>query len=84
MANLQCTSIRTYDALPPLDKSLFISYNVSDFDDVASNAVVQDFNGLVNSNASCKKLDHISSFENDVGVVGFPSCSNRHRTIDEI
>jgi len=84
MANLQCTPIRTYDALPPLNKSFLISYNVSDLYNVASYSVVQDFNGLVNSDASCKELNHISSLENDVGVVSLPGCSDCHGTIDEI
>jgi len=84
MANLQCTPIRTYDALPSLDESFFISYGVSDLNNVASYGVVQYFNGLVNSNSSCKELDHISSFENNVGVVGFSSCSDRHGPIDKI
>lgn len=84
MANLQCTPIRAYDALPPLDKSFLISYNVSDLDNVTGYGVVQNFNGLINSDASCKELDHISSFENNVGVVSLPGCSDRHGTIDKI
>ena len=84
MANLQCTAIRTYYALSPLDKSLLISYNVSDLDNIASDGVVQNFNGLVNSDTSCKELDHVTSFENDVRVVSLPRRSDCHGTIDEI
>ena len=84
MANLQCTAIRTYDALPPLDESFFIPNNIPDLDYVASYGVVQNFYGLVNSDASCKELDHIAGFENDVRVVSLPRCSDCDGTIDEI
>ena len=70
--------------MPPLNESFLISYNVSDLDYVASYGVVQNFDRLVNSDASCKELDHISRFEDDIRVVSLPRCSDRHRTIDEI
>ena len=84
MANLQCTTIWTYYALPPLDKSFLISHNISDLDNVTSYGVVQNFDSLINSDTSCKELDHITGFENDVRVVGLPCCSDCHGTIDEI
>jgi hypothetical protein len=84
MANLQSTPIRTYDTLPSFYKSFLVSYYVSYLNNIASYGVVQDFNGLVNSDASCKELNHISSLQNDVRVIGFPGCPDRHGTIDEI
>jgi hypothetical protein len=84
MVNLQCIPIGTYDALPPLDESFLISNSVSDLDNVTSYGVVQNFNGLVNSDASCEELDHISGFKDDVGVVSLPCCSDRHGAIDKI
>jgi len=52
MANFQGTPIRTYNVLPPLDESFLISYNISDLDTAASYGVVQNFDRLVNSDAS--------------------------------
>ena len=75
---LQGASIWTNDSLSPLHKPLLVPHNVSYFDDITSNTVVQYLGSLCHSYTTSQKLDHVSSFENDVRVISFPSRFNGH------
>ena len=83
-AYLECAPVWTNNSLSPLNKSLFIPHNISNFDDIASNTVVQYLDGLANGNSTSEQFDHVASFEDYIWVISFTGCPNRHRTVNKV
>ena len=72
--HLERTTVWTDDPLPSLDKPLLIPNYVTDLDDITGDIIIQNLNCLTNSDSSCKQLDHIPGFENDIWVICFSRC----------
>ena len=72
--HLERTTVWTNDPLPSLDKPLLIPNYVTDLDDITGDIIIQNLNCLTNSDSSCKQLDHIPGFENDIWVICFSRC----------
>ena len=83
-AHLEGTPVRPNYTLPPLDEALLVTDGISNLDDVASNVVVQHFDGLPNRDAPREQLDHVPRFQNDIGVVGLPRRAHGHRAMNKI
>ena len=73
---LQCATIRPNDALSSFNKPFLISDEVADFYDIARNAIVQNLHSLCHGDATSKKLDEITRFEDDIWVVSFSRRSD--------
>jgi hypothetical protein len=84
VTDLEGAAIWSNNALPPLCETLLIPNKISDLDDVASNAIIQDFDRLSDCDASRKEFYHVSRLQNDVGIICLPRCTNRHRTVNKI
>ena len=84
MTDLKRTAVWSDNALPPLCETLLVPDKISNLDDVAGNAIIQDFDGLSNCDTSRKKFDHVSRLKDDVGIICLPRCTNRHRTVNKI
>ena len=57
MTDLECATLWSDNALPPLCETVLVSNKISDFDDVARNAVVQDLDGLSDCDATREEFD---------------------------
>ena len=71
-------------ALTSLDELFFTTDEVSDLDDIASDPVLEDLNGLGSGNAASKQLDEVSGFENCGRIVCLECCLDRHASLDEV
>jgi len=82
--HLQCTPIWPNYSLSPFHEPFLIPNQSSNLDNIASNLVVQDFDGLSNGHTSRKQFDHVSGFENDVRVVCLASRPYGHGTVNQV
>jgi hypothetical protein len=84
LKSLERASVRPKNPLPPLHEAVLVRHEVPYLDYVASNVVLEDFEGLRRRDRSGQQLDKISGVEYGGGVVCLQGSEDRHATLGKV
>ena len=98
LAHFQRGPARTNNPLSPLDETLLVPHESSDFDHVACDVVLEHFQRLIVSlTRACRMLTHlrrrhtprkelqqVPTLENDIRIPGLSRCLDGHLTLDQV